>query len=127
MLNGKPLPVYGDGKNIRDWLHVEDHCCGIELILEKGKMGETYNIGGNSERTNLQVVETLCTIMDERRPNGIPHNRKIQFVNDRPGHDRRYAIDASKIKRELRFDTNSNFRQKLGETMAWFLNQRYPD
>ncbi|MHB8426055.1 MAG: dTDP-glucose 4,6-dehydratase, partial [Gammaproteobacteria bacterium] len=85
------------------------------------------NIGGNSEHTNLQVVETLCAIMNELRPDGAPHKKHIQFVKDRPGHDRRYAIDASKIKRELRFDTNSNFRQKLGEPMAWFLNQRYPD
>lgn len=124
LLNGKLLPMYGDGKNIRDWLHVEDHCRGIELILEKGKVGETYNIGGNSERTNLQVVETLCAIMDELRPAGAPHKQHIQFVKDRPGHDRRYAINPAKIRRELRFGTNSEFREKLGETLAWFLNNK---
>ena len=122
LLNGKPLPIYGDGKNIRDWLHVEDHCCGIELIIEKGKGGETYNIGGNSERTNLQVVETLCSIMDELRPGSAPHKKQIQFVKDRPGHDWRYAINPAKIKLELGFDTKTDFRQKLGETLEWFLN-----
>ncbi len=122
LLKGKPLPVYGDGKNIRDWLHVEDHCRGIELIIEKGKGGETYNIGGNSERTNLQVVETLCAIMDELRPGGAPHKTQIQFVKDRPGHDRRYAINPMKIKQDLGFDTKTDFRQKLGETLEWFLN-----
>lgn len=121
LLNAKPLPIYGDGKNIRDWLHVEDHCRGIELILEKGKSGETYNIGGNNECNNLQLVETLCTLMDERRHDGAPHKKHIQFVEDRLGHDRRYAINTSKIKRELGFPTARNFTGKLSETITWYL------
>lgn len=122
LINGKPLPIYGDGKNIRDWLYVEDHCRGIELILEKGKSGETYNIGGNNECSNLQLVETLCTLMDERRRDGAPHRNHIQFVKDRLGHDRRYAINPDKIRRELGFEANCEFPENLNETLGWFLN-----
>src|SRR6266403_2066256 len=99
-LAGKPLPVYGDGGNVRDWLYVGDHCAAIRAVLERGRPGETYNVGGNAERTNLDVVETLCLILGEQRP-GHDYRRQVTFVKDRPGHDRRYAIDAAKISREL--------------------------
>lgn len=122
LLNNKPLPIYGDGKNIRDWLYVEDHCRGIDRILERGTIGETYNIGGNNERTNLQVVEALCTIMDELRPDGTPHKQQIRFVKDRLGHDWRYAINPVKIKQELGFVSEDDFSEKLHETLGWFLN-----
>ena len=102
-LNGKPLTVYGDGKHIRDWLYVTDHCQALSQVLEKGVVGEVYNIGGDNEKTNLEMVETLCELLDELAGNSVhvPHKSLIQFVADRPGHDRRYAIDAGKIKREL--------------------------
>ena len=102
-LEGKPLPVYGDGKNVRDWLFVDDHCSAIRTVLERGTTGETYNIGGNSERNNLDVVETICDLLDEMRPDATigPRRKLITYVADRPGHDRRYAIDARKIDREL--------------------------
>ncbi|AOU98657.1 dTDP-glucose 4,6-dehydratase [Acidihalobacter yilgarnensis] len=121
LLEGKPLPIYGDGKNIRDWLHVEDHCRGIELILAGGRAGETYNIGGNSERSNLEVVEALCTLMDELRPTAAPHARQITFVKDRPGHDRRYAIDARKLEGELGYAPTRSFEAGLRETVDWYL------
>lgn len=121
LLNGKSLPIYGDGKNVRDWLYVEDHCNGIELILHKGAPGETYNIGGNSERTNMQLVQTLCAMMDELRPQGRPNSRHIRFVKDRLGHDRRYAINTQKIERELEFRRNDNLADKLRETVSWYL------
>ena len=100
-LAGKPLPVYGDGQNIRDWLYVEDHARALYLILTRGRLGEKYNVGGQNEWTNLAVVERICSIMDDCHPQGAPHKRLITFVADRPGHDRRYAIDASKLKSEL--------------------------
>ena len=121
LLHGKPLPIYGDGQNVRDWLHVEDHCRGIELILGRGRAGETYNIGGGAERTNLQVVETLCSVMDELRPEGSPHARRIEFVRDRPGHDRRYAIDERKLRDELGYTPAHSFEGGLHETVAWYL------
>lgn len=121
LLAGKPLPIYGDGRNIRDWLHVKDHCRGIERILERGRVGETYNIGGAGERTNLQVVETLCTAMDTLRPDGAPHARHIRFVKDRPGHDRRYAIDSGKLERELDYLPAHCLEDGLGETVTWYL------
>lgn len=122
-LEGKSLPVYGDGGNVRDWLFVEDHCSAIRTVLEKGKPGETYNIGGNSERTNLQVVHAICAILDELKPdNGIGAREKlIQFVTDRPGHDRRYAINASKISRELGWQPTVQFEEGLRQTVNWYL------
>jgi dTDP-glucose 4,6-dehydratase len=120
-LNGKPLPVYGDGKNVRDWLHVSDHCSGIRAALAKGKPGETYNIGGNSEKTNLEVVHAVCTILDELHPAGAPHTKLITYVKDRPGHDRRYAINAEKIKRELGWEPREKFDRGLRKTVEWYL------
>jgi dTDP-glucose 4,6-dehydratase len=120
-LAGKPLPVYGDGKNVRDWLYVGDHCAGIRTALAQGRPGETYNIGGNSEKTNLEVVHALCAVLDELRPQGAPHARLITFVGDRPGHDRRYAIDADKIKRELGWEPRERFETGLRKTVAWYL------
>ena len=123
-LEGKPLPVYGDGQNVRDWLFVGDHCSAIQTVLAQGRPGETYNIGGNSERANLDVVNTICTILDEISPNAnIGDRRKlIQFVPDRPGHDRRYAIDASKIARELGWQPTISFEQGLRKTVQWYLD-----
>ncbi len=122
-LEGKPLPVYGDGGNVRDWLFVADHCSAIRAVLERGRIGETYNIGGNSERRNIEVVEAVCDLVDELRPEGAlgPRRRLITFVTDRPGHDRRYAIDASKISRELGWRPAENFEGGLRRTVAWYL------
>jgi dTDP-glucose 4,6-dehydratase len=120
-LGGKPLPIYGDGKNVRDWLYVGDHCEAIALVLEKGRCGETYNIGGNSEMANIDVVHTLCSILDEVHPSGAPHSRLITFVKDRPGHDRRYAIDSSKIARELGWQPRESFATGLRRTVDWYL------
>ncbi len=122
-LEGKPLPVYGDGKNIRDWLYVEDHARALALVLDKGKAGETYNIGGDCERTNLQVVEAICRTVDALRPD-LPHRpcrSLLTFVADRPGHDRRYAIDTSKIRRELGWKPEEDFESGLTRTVAWYL------
>lgn len=124
LLNGARLPVYGDGSNIRDWLHVDDHCRGIERILTRGRAGHTYNIGGQSEHTNLQVVTALCTIMDALHPGSAPHYRLIQFVTDRPGHDRRYAIDASKLSADLDCRPLYDFATALRETVFWYLENR---
>lgn len=122
-LEGKPLPVYGDGKNVRDWLFVEDHCAAIRRVLEDGRPGETYNIGGNSERANIDVVTTICDLVDEMRPQVGAHPRRklITYVEDRPGHDRRYAIDASKITRELGWKPASDFEGGLRKTVRWYL------
>ena len=120
-LNGKPLPVYGDGKNVRDWLHVSDHCSGIRAALAKGKPGETYNIGGNSEKNNLEVVHAVCTILDELHPSGAPHAKLITYVKDRPGHDQRYAINAEKIRRELGWEPQERFEKGLRRTVEWYL------
>jgi len=120
-LEGKPLPVYGDGQNVRDWLHVRDHAEALALVAEKGKPGETYNVGGRNERTNLQVVETICDLLDELRPADKPRRELITFVRDRPGHDRRYAIDASKIERELGWYPRTGFDEGIRETIAWYL------
>jgi len=122
-LEGKPLPVYGDGKNVRDWLFVDDHCSAIRSVLGRGQLGETYNIGGNSERKNLDVVETICDLVDEFRPAPTigPRRKLITFVADRPGHDRRYAIDASKIDRELGWRPAIQFEEGLRKTVAWYL------
>ena len=122
-LEGKRLSVYGDGANVRDWLFVEDHCSAIRTVLEKGRLGETYNVGGNSERTNLEVVNTICNLVDEFRPDAalVPREKLIQFVQDRPGHDRRYAINASKISRELGWQPTVRFEDGLRQTVAWYL------
>ncbi len=123
-LAGKPLPVYGDGSNVRDWLYVGDHCAGIRTALARGRPGETYNIGGNSEKTNLEVVHTLCAILDELHPAGAPHARLITFVRDRPGHDQRYAIDARKIQRELGWTPQERFESGLRRTVEWYLGHK---
>ena len=122
-LAGKPLPVYGDGANIRDWLHVDDHCRALLAVLDKGAPGETYAIGGRSERTNIVIVETLCAILDQKRPraDGTPYREQITFVADRPGHDRRYAIDAGKIERELGWKPQETFEKGLEKTVEWYL------
>jgi dTDP-glucose 4,6-dehydratase len=123
-LEGKSLPVYGDGQNVRDWLFVDDHCSAIRTVLERGTLGETYNVGGNSERNNLHVVETICDLLDEMRPDGAigPRRKLIKFVTDRPGHDRRYAIDARKIARDLGWQPSVKFEQGLRNTVEWYLN-----
>lgn len=125
-VEGRPLPVYGDGANIRDWLHVEDHCDALRAIIEKGRPGEVYNIGGDAERTNLQVVEAICQIVEELQPQLAhrPVKQLIQFVADRPGHDRRYAIDATKIQAELGWRPQHNFETGIRETIQWYLTNR---
>ena len=122
-LEGKPLPVYGDGKNVRDWLFVEDHCAAIRRVLESGRPGETYNIGGNSERANIDVVTAICDLVDEMRPGlgAAPRRGLITYVQDRPGHDRRYAIDAGKITRELGWKPAEQFETGLRKTVKWYL------
>jgi dTDP-glucose 4,6-dehydratase len=120
-LNGKALPIYGDGLNVRDWLYVGDHCAAIAQVLDQGVPGQTYNIGGSSEMTNLDVVTTICSILDELHPEGAPHNRLITFVEDRPGHDRRYAINAAKIKRELGWQPAESFATGIRRTVEWYL------
>jgi len=121
-IQGKPLPVYGDGQNVRDWLYVADHCTAIRLVLERGRPGETYNVGGNTERTNLEVVRTICAVLDEIRPAHSPHASLLTFVQDRPGHDRRYAIDTSKLKRELGWQPAVTFEEGLRQTIRWYLD-----
>jgi dTDP-glucose 4,6-dehydratase len=122
-LEGKPLPVYGDGGNVRDWLFVTDHCSAIRAVLEGGSIGETYNIGGNSEQKNIKVVQDICDVVDELRPDGAlgPRRRLVTFVTDRPGHDRRYAINTSKINRELGWRPAETFEGGLRKTVAWYL------
>jgi dTDP-glucose 4,6-dehydratase len=120
-VNGKPLPIYGKGDNIRDWLYVDDHARALRLVLEKGRPGETYNIGGWNEKTNLEVVHAICAILDELHPQGAPHASLITYVQDRPGHDRRYAIDASKIARELGWKPQETFATGLRKTVEWYL------
>jgi dTDP-glucose 4,6-dehydratase len=123
-LNGLDLPVYGDGSNVRDWLYVVDHCAAILAVLEGGRVGETYNIGGNSEKRNLDVVETVCDILDETAAplaDGRPRRALIRFVKDRPGHDRRYAIDAAKIRNELGWSPSLTFAEGIRRTVAWYL------
>lgn len=121
---GKPLPVYGTGSNVRDWLHVEDHCRALQRVLEAGQVGEVYNVGGDSERTNLQVVQTICDTLDELL--GVPavgaRKNLIEFVSDRPGHDWRYAIDCSRIKQQLGWSANRTFETGLRETLQWYID-----
>ncbi len=119
--DGRPLPVYGTGKNVRDWLYVEDHARALWLVLTRGRIGETYNVGGNAERTNLEVVRALCDAMDGRFPAAAPHARLIDFVTDRPGHDQRYAIDASKIRDELGWEPTESFETGLARTVEWYM------
>jgi dTDP-glucose 4,6-dehydratase len=123
-LKGKDLPIYGDGSNIRDWLYVVDHCDAIELALEKGRLGETYNVGGWNEKKNIEVVDTICTTLDELRPRADGQSYLTQkiFVKDRPGHDKRYAIDATKIEKELGWKPNENFKSGLAKTIKWYLD-----
>src|SRR5579871_63015 len=123
-IDERPLPIYGDGGNVRDWLHVEDHCAGLLVALTNGRPGEKYNIGGGNERTNLEIVDRICDLVDEMRP--APHSRRRlkTFVPDRPGHDRRYAIDASKIRRELGWAPRHTFESGLRETVRWYLEHR---
>lgn len=123
-LNRKPLPIYGDGLNVRDWLYVGDHCQALRIILSKGQAGEVYNIGGRNERTNIDVVRTVCTILDELKPasDGKPYASLITYIKDRPGHDRRYAIDARKIERELSWKPGENFETGIRKTVQWYLD-----
>jgi dTDP-glucose 4,6-dehydratase len=122
-LAGKPLPIYGDGRQIRDWLYVRDHCSAIRRVLEAGRVGETYNVGGWNEKTNLDVVHTVCAILDECKPriDGKPYAEQIIYVKDRPGHDRRYAIDASKLERELGWKPAETFETGIQKTVRWYL------
>jgi dTDP-glucose 4,6-dehydratase len=121
-LEGKPLPIYGDGKNIRDWLYVEDHCSGIEAVLLRGRVGEVYNIGGNNEWTNIDIVNLICDRLDQLKPGPQPYRELISFVRDRPGHDRRYAIDSSKMKSELGWSPAHRFETGIEATLTWYLN-----
>jgi dTDP-glucose 4,6-dehydratase len=123
-IDGRPLPIYGDGGNVRDWLHVEDHCAGILLALEKGRCGEKYNIGGGNERTNLEIVDRICDAVDGLQPASTSRRALKTFVPDRPGHDRRYAIDATKIRRELGWAPRHTFEEGLRETVRWYLEHR---
>ena len=122
-LEGKPLPVYGNGQNVRDWLYVDDHADALLLVMQKGRFGETYNVGGNNEESNLNVVHTVCDILDELKPDARFKKRRelIKFVQDRPGHDMRYAIDASKITRELGWKPKENFASGIRKTVKWYL------
>ncbi|GAC1426575.1 MAG: dTDP-glucose 4,6-dehydratase [Acidobacteriaceae bacterium] len=120
-MNGKPLPVYGDGQNVRDWLYVTDHCDAILRVLQAGRPGETYNVGGLNEQKNLDVVHVLCGILDELHPKGAPHSQLITYVKDRPGHDRRYAIDCRKIQGELRWAPKESFATGIRKTVEWYL------
>jgi len=131
-LDGKPLPIYGDGGNVRDWLHVDDHCAGILLVLRGGRVGDKYNIGGGNERTNMEIVDRICDTLQTLRPAGtnpaLPDRSSYRdlktFVPDRPGHDRRYAIDAMKIRRELGWRPRHTFEEGLAATAAWYVEHR---
>lgn len=120
-ISGEAIPIYGDGKNIRDWLYVEDHCSGIDQAFKKGKAGETYNIGGKNERDNLYIAHKICEILDELKPKDKSYSEQITFVKDRPGHDFRYAIDASKIENHLGWKANENFETGIVKTIEWYL------
>jgi len=123
-VDGRPLPIYGDGGNVRDWLHVEDHCAGLLLALATGRIGEKYNIGGGNERTNLEIVDRICDAVDELHPARASRRALKTFVPDRPGHDRRYAIDAGRIRRELGWAPRHTFESGLRETVRWYLEHR---
>jgi dTDP-glucose 4,6-dehydratase len=123
-LEGKPIPVYGDGQNVRDWLYVEDHCRGIEAVIEKGIPGEVYNIGGDNEWRNLDIINLVCDRLNELQPGPADYHDLISFVKDRPGHDRRYAIDAAKIRRDLGWEPRHDFRSGIEQTLNWYLGHR---
>ena len=123
-VDGRPLPIYGDGGNVRDWLHVDDHCAGLLLVLRQGRPGEKYNIGGGNERTNLELVDRVCDILDAVKPAASSRRALKTFVPDRPGHDRRYAIDATKIRRELGWAPRHTFEDGLETTVRWYLDHR---
>jgi dTDP-glucose 4,6-dehydratase len=123
-IDGRPLPIYGDGGNVRDWLHVEDHCAGLLLVLAKGRVGEKYNVGGGNERTNVEIVDRICDAVDELRPASASRRALKTFVPDRPGHDRRYAIDAVKIRQELGWSPRHTFESGLSETVRWYIDNR---
>jgi dTDP-glucose 4,6-dehydratase len=125
-LAGEPLPVYGDGRNVRDWLYVADHCSAIRAVLDGGRVGETYNVGGDAEMQNIDVVHAICALLDARRPraDGQPRASQVAYVADRPGHDRRYAIDASKLKRELGWQPAHSFQQGIADTVDWYLEHQ---
>jgi dTDP-glucose 4,6-dehydratase len=122
-IRGKPLPLYGDGRNVRDWVFVEDHCAAIQMVLRNGAPGETYNVGGNCEKTNIDVVTSICEILDELHPHSpvLPHSRLIAYVKDRPGHDKRYAIDTTKICSHLGWQPKELFDTGLRKTVMWYL------
>ena len=127
-LEKKPIPVYGDGKNIRDWLYVLDHCKGIDTVFHNGKIGETYNIGGQNEKTNLEIVNIVTTILDKEKPvTNFSYKDLVAFVEDRAGHDRRYAIDASKIEKELHWKADENFKSGIVKTIQWYLKNKFND
>jgi dTDP-glucose 4,6-dehydratase len=121
-LKGLPLPVYGDGQNVRDWLYAEDHCDGIRTVLDRGTPGQTYNIGGRQEMSNLEVVRKICAILDDLKPSQRPYESLVTFVKDRPGHDRRYAMDIAKIERELGWRPRETFASGLRKTIEWYLD-----
>lgn len=123
-MHGKPLPVYGQGINIRDWLYVDDHARALLMILERGQLGEKYNVGGRNERRNIDVVKRICALLDERRPAHAPHERLITYVTDRPGHDARYAIDATRLETELGWRAQENFDTGIAKTVDWYLDRR---
>ena len=122
-LAGESIPIYGDGKNIRDWLYVLDHCKGIDLVYHTGKEANVYNVGGRNERTNLQIVDTICRILDEKVPKEASYKELITFVEDRAGHDRRYAIDATKLENELNWKADENFDSGIVKTIEWYLDK----
>ncbi len=125
-ISGDNIPIYGDGKNVRDWLYVLDHCTGIDIAFHKGELGDTYNIGGRNERNNLYIVDKICSILDEKKPLAVGKSYKdqISFVKDRPGHDMRYAIDATKIEKELGWKADENFESGILKTVEWYINVR---
>lgn len=123
-VEGRPLPVYGQGENVRDWLHVDDHVAALRLVVDRGTVGETYLVGGRCERRNIDLVRSLCSVLDERLPAGAPHDGLIEFVTDRPGHDSRYAIDPRRIETELGWRPRVAFARGLGETVDWYLDNR---
>jgi dTDP-glucose 4,6-dehydratase len=122
-MNGKPIPIYGDGQNVRDWLYVADHCDAIRAVIARGKVGETYNVGGRNEKPNLEIVHAICSLLDELRPADpvVPHSKLITYVQDRPGHDRRYAMDTRKIERELKWEPGETFESGIRKTVEWYL------
>jgi dTDP-glucose 4,6-dehydratase len=127
-LKGEALPVYGDGKNVRDWLYVEDHCRAIEAVIADGRLGEVYNVGGNEERQNIEIVQLLCDLLDGFKPLEKPRREQITFVKDRPGHDRRYAIDSSKLQNELNWRPKETFESGIKKTIQWYLdNQQWSE